>query len=348
MSVEKYQAERILAALRALTSNGYIKRDWFIDECRISPRTFDRFIADLRLYVPVIYDEKKRYYTIDRTKEAQRSEMLEEYKKLMIKDDFLLFYAFVRSMLKSRYFFPPFSTEDGTTSRPKDFEKVLNILKDLVEPIDRTVYDKVEYYVSGHYDLKKRPHYKEVIERIFNSFKTEVLLEFKYFKTTVKVQPLKLVFYNGKWYLIAYYFYKEGTAGEDAGMVRMYKLAHIKNSTLLRGEYFPLEETPEYSFSESFGLYMDEDVREAEINIYGTAAKDAPELVWHKDQITKQLKDKKGGTYARIRLKYPHNGGVELISRALSFGSNAEIVSPPELRKQWKAEIKKMAELFSK
>lgn len=42
MAVEKYQVERILAALRALTTNGYIKKEWFMDECRISPRTFDR------------------------------------------------------------------------------------------------------------------------------------------------------------------------------------------------------------------------------------------------------------------------------------------------------------------
>jgi predicted DNA-binding transcriptional regulator YafY len=272
--------------------------------------------------------------------------MLEQYKKLMIRDDFLLFYAFVRSMLKSRYFFPPFSTDDGTSSRPKDFEKVLDILKDLVEPLDRAVYDKVEYYISGHYDLKKRHHYKDVIERIFNSFKTEVLLEFRYFSSSVAVQPLKMVYYNGKWYLIAILI-RSSKPADETGRVRMYKLAHIKSSRLLNGEYFPFGSEPEYSFTESFGLYMDENVKEAEINIYGTAAADATELVWHKDQRTVQLTDKNGKKFTRICLRYPENGSVELVSRVLSFGTHAEIVSPKELRDQWTGEIKKMSEKYS-
>ncbi|MGD9707226.1 MAG: helix-turn-helix transcriptional regulator [Candidatus Delongbacteria bacterium] len=347
MAVEKYQVERILAALRALTTNGYIKKEWFMDECRISPRTFDRFIADLRLYIPVRYDDSKKYYEVDRTRKTERSDMLEQYKKLMIKDDFLLFYAFVRSMLKSRYFFPPFSTDDGTSSRPKDFEKVLDILKDLVEPVDRTVYDKVEYYVSGHYHLRRRPHYRAVMESILNSFKTEVVLGFRYFRSALTVQPLKLVYYNGKWYLIAWLI-SSTRPSEECGQVRMYKLAHIKSPKISHGEYFPLSEEPEYSFTESFGLYMDEDVKEAVVNLYGTAASDAPEIVWHKDQRTENFTDAKGKTCARIRLKYPEHGSVELVSRVLSFGTNAEIISPPDLRKQWQKKIKEMSAKFLK
>lgn len=49
MPVEKRQGDRLLAALHALTSSGYIRRESFMDECRISSRTFDRFISDLKL-----------------------------------------------------------------------------------------------------------------------------------------------------------------------------------------------------------------------------------------------------------------------------------------------------------
>ncbi len=347
MAVEKRQAERILAALRALTTNGYIKKEWFMDECRISTRTFDRFIADLRMYIPVKYDDRERLYEVDRSRDAKRTTMLEDFKELALKDDFLLFYAFVRSMIRSRYFFPPFSTDDGTTSRPKNFEKVLELLNELVDRPDRNLYERVEYYISGHYHLRRMHHYKEVIERIFNSMKTDVVLSFKYFSSELTVQPLKLVYYNGKWYLIAYLI-RSSRHSEECGQVRMYKLAHIKGSKLLHGEYFPLYEEPEFSFTESFGLYMDEDVKEAEVNLYGTAAADAPEIDWHKDQRTETFTGKDGKTCARIRLKYPEKGGVELVSRVLSFGTNAEIVSPPELRKKWLDEIKKMAEKFAK
>jgi predicted DNA-binding transcriptional regulator YafY len=346
---EKYQMERILAALKALTTAGCIKRESFMDECRISSRTFDRFIADLKLYVPVIYDDVKNRYVIDRTKAGQRTEMLEWYKKLMIKDDFLLFYAFVRSMIKSKYFFPPFSTEYGTSSQPKDFAKVLKMLEELVSPVDKRIYDKVEYFLSGHYHFRNRPHYKDVCGRIMNSFKTENLMKFDYFKSTIKVEPLKMVFYNGKWYMIAYLVESSKVPEEKCNVVRTYKIADIKNSELVKGEFYPVHEAePEYSFQNSFGIYMDEDIKKAVINIYGHAAHDAMEIVWHQDQFTRELKDGDGNKFTQISLDYPEKGGVELMSRVLSFGTNAEIVSPPELKKQWQNEIKAMGKKFLK
>lgn len=287
-------------------------------------------------------------YVVDRTQRDRRTEMLEYYKKIMIKDDFLLFYAFVRSMIHSRYFFPPFTSDSGTTSRPRDFEKVLDMLEDLVHPVDKAVYDNVEYYLSGHYHFRNRHHYKDVIQRILNSFKTECMIEFSYFNSKVKVMPLKLVFYNGKWYMIAYLVSSTRLDEEKCGIVRNYRVAYIKDSKLLHGEYFPDVEIPDYSFRNSFGIYMDEDVKRAVVNLYGTAANDALEIVWHKDQVTQMLRDKDGNEYAQISFDYPQNGSVEVISRVLSFGTHAEIVSPPELRKQWIAEIKKMAETFKK
>ncbi|MFA6654113.1 MAG: WYL domain-containing protein, partial [Candidatus Delongbacteria bacterium] len=70
--------------------------------------------------------------------------------------------------------------------------------------------------------------------------------------------------------------------------------------------------------------------------------------VWHKDQRTENFTDEKGKNCARIRLKYPEHGSVELVSRVLSFGTNAEIISPPELRKQWQKKIKEMSAKFLK
>jgi len=348
MPVEKYQAERILAALKALAVRGFIKRESFMDECRISSRTFDRFIADLKFYVPVRYNDVKGVYEVDRTQKDRRTEMLEYYKKIMIKDDFLLFYAFVRSMIESRYFFPPFETDSGISSQSKGFDKVLSMLKDLVHPADKAIYDKVEYYLSGHYSLRNRLHYKNVLEMILNSFKTECMLQFSYFYSNVKVMPLKLVFYNGKWYFIAYLSESSRMAKDKCGVVRIFRLAYIKKPELVHGEYFPEVEIPEYSFSRSFGIYMDEDVKKAVINLYGTAADDASEIVWHNEQFTQTLADKDGKKYAQISFDYPQNGCVEVISRVLSFGTHAEIVSPPELRKQWQDEIKAMSKNFTK
>ena len=349
MPTEKQTIERILEALSELTGNGYIRKNSFIEKCGISDRTFNRFIAELKYYVSVKYDSAKNLYVIDRTKEAQRTEMLEYYKKLIIKDDFLFFYAFVRSMIKSKYFFPPFATGEGTSSQPRDFAKVLAMLEDLVGPRDKKLYNKIEYYVSGNYNLRNRPHYKDVCGRIMNSFQTETILKFRYYSTILKVEPLKMVYYNGKWYLIAMLLESSRGTEDECNVVRTYKIAQIKNSELAAGEYFPYHsEKPEVSFQKSFGIYMDEDIKRAVINIYGTAASDAFEIVWHQEQFMRKLKDENGNMYVEISLDYPEKGGVELISRALSFGTHAEIVSPPELREQWQNEIKAMSEKFSK
>ncbi|MBN2857602.1 MAG: WYL domain-containing protein [Candidatus Delongbacteria bacterium] len=345
MAAEKYTIERVLAALTELTGRGHIIKENFIRDCGISERTFTRFIADLKIYLSVKYDRENDWYTIDRTKKEARTEMLDHYKKLMIKDDFLFFYAFVRSMINSKYFFPPYGTERLTSSEPRDYAKVLQILEELTDHRQRKLYKKIDYYVSGHYHLGNRPHYKEVCEKIISSMETENLLEYRYFRNTVKVQPLKLVYYNGKWYLAALYHGSDKKRGDSYNTVRIYKVAHIKNSRLLKGEYFT-SDVPDYSFTESFGIYMDEDIKRAVINIYGTAADDATELVWHQKQFTTVEKDSKGRKYVQIRIDYPENGSVELISRALSFGTSAEIVSPPALRKQWQDKIREMAEKF--
>jgi len=345
---EKQTIERILSALSELTGNGYIKKTSFMDDCKISERTFNRFIAELKYYISVKYDPCKNLYVIDRTKEAQRTEMLEYYKKLIIKDEFLFFYAFVRSMIYSKYFFPPFSTDQGASTQPKEFSKVLGMLEDLVGHQNKKIYDKIEYYISGHYDLGKTTHYKDVFSTIINSFQTETVMQFNYYRNIVKVEPLKMVYYNGKWYLIALLLESSKGAEEECNVVRNYKISQIKKSKLMTNEFFSYHENIEISFQNSFGIYMDEDIKRAVINIYGTAADEAMEIVWHQAQVTRKVKDKDGNEFAQIMLEYPERGSVELISRALSFGTNAEIVSPPELRKQWQNEIKAMSEKYLK
>ncbi len=345
MPTEKYTIERVLSALEELTSRGFISKDDFIKQCGISERTFSRFIGDLKIYLSVKYDREMDRYVIDRTKKEARTEMLEYYKKLLAKDDFVFFYAFVRSMISSQYFFPAFATKHIGSSQPRDFGSVLQILEELTDRRHKKLYKNIEYYITGHYHLGSRPHYKELCERIINSMQTENLMEFTYFRNRVKVQPLKIVYYNGKWYMIGLYLDSDKKRGDDYNTVRIYKAAHIKRSVLLRKEYYT-DDIPEYSFNESFGLYMDEDVKRAVINIYGTAADDATELVWHKNQFTTVERDVDGNKYVQIRIDYPEKGGVELISRALSFGTCAEIVSPPDLRKKWQNKIKEMCGKF--
>lgn len=345
MATEKFTIERVLAALTELTGKGYIRKESFIRDCGISERTFTRFIGDLRIYLSVKYDREKDRYVIDRTKKEARTEMLEYYKKLLVKDDFVFFYAFVRSMVNSQNFFPPYATKNIGSSQPRDFGSVLEILEELTDHRQKKLYRNIEYYISGHYHFGNRPHYKQICERIINSMQTETLMEFSYFRNKVKVQPLKLVYYNGKWYLAALYLESDKKRGDAYRTVRIYRAAHIKNSKLLKGEYFT-DDVPDYSFTESFGIYMDEDIKRAVINIYGTAADDATELVWHQKQFTTIEHDADGKKYAQIRLDYPEKGAVELISRTLSFGTNAEIISPPELRKQWQQKIREMSARF--
>ncbi len=63
---------------------------------------------------------------------------------------------------------------------------------------------------------------------------------------------------------------------------------------------------------------------------------------WHKDQIIDPVPDATDPD--AIDLSLPVHDWTEILGRALRCGANCEVLGPPEFRKLWQEEIKRMVE----
>mgnify|MGYP001768517504 CR=1 FL=1 len=343
---EKKTIERLMAAIKELSKKKYIDGKKFKKVHTITDRTFCRLISDLKTYVPVVYDQSKRKYVIDRNKNVEGDNILDMFEALNVENDLLFFYCFVKSMRDSQYFFPPVNTS-LEKNRVTDYDPILRTLEKLVPSEDKVLYDKIEYYISGHYKLSRKNHFHRLFEEILKSMKTGRLIKFRYNDATVKVEPLKLVYYNGKWFVIGYMVESTKRPASEWLAVRTYNFSHI-DSVMPTMEYFPEHDEIDTEFRGSFGFYMDDDViKKAVIRFYDAAVREAKETIWLPDQKNTTAKGTDGKEYCEFEIDYPEKGAVELISRVLSYGKNAEVISPPELRKAWFKHISDMYKRFS-
>jgi len=346
---EKKTIERLLLAMEKLNSKGELVSDRFCKESGISSRTFARLIQDLRnmLNIPLIYDIRKNVYMIDRSAVISKKDedILDTFSQLNSNNEMLFFYSFVKNIVESEYFFPPLNPKEKG-KKITDYSQILRVLEKFVPIQDRTISEYIEYYISDHYKLNMKLKFKNMMETILKGFKTKKLLSFTYNDAKLIVEPLKLVFYNGKWYLIGYF--TKSTRTSECNKVRTYNLSHIVNIRNTN-ENFPKHEQPDIDFKTTFGFFMDEEELTAVIRFYGKVViRDVKETVWFEGQKTSSGIDTDRGEYFQYEISYPKSGNVELIARILKFGRNAEIMSPPKLRERWIEEIIAMNEMISK
>ncbi|MDA3887176.1 MAG: WYL domain-containing protein [Candidatus Delongbacteria bacterium] len=346
--VEKKTIQRFILALSKLNTMGELHMNKFCDEANISSRTFKRLIQDLReiMDLPIVYDIKKNVYTIDRSAVLSRADedILETFDKLNTNNEMLFFYSFVKSLIECEYFFPPMNPKEKG-KKVSDYKDILRVLEKFVPEQDRNISDHIEYHISNHYKLNMKIKFKNMIENIITSLKTKKLLTYKYKGLRTIAEPLKIVHYHGKWYLMVYLVNKN-KAG-DTGVIRTYNLSHIENMTITK-DGFRKHKEKDTEIKNSFGIFMDDDIKTAVIRFYSDSViRAVEETVWSENQKSKKGEDQKKGKYFEYTIEYPASGSVEVISRVLGFGQFAEIISPDELRDNWVEKIKAMSELIT-
>ena len=337
---EKKTIERLLLAMEKLNSKGELVSNKFCKETGISSRTFKRLIQDLRnmLKIPLIYDIGKNVYTIDKSAIISKSDVdiLDVFSQLNSNNEMLFFYSFVKNIVESEYFFPPL-TPGKKGKKTTDYSQILRVLEKFIPEQDKGISKYIEYYISDHYKLNMKIKFKNMIEIILKGFKRKKLISFTYNNANLMVEPLKLVFYNGKWYMIGYFTKSSRT--NKCNKVRTYNLSHIVNITNTN-ENFTKHDQLDTNFKDSFGFFMDEEELTAVIRFYDEIViRDVRETIWLEGQKTTSGIDHNKGKYIQYEIAYPKSGNVELIARILKFGRNAEIISPPELKKRWIEEI---------
>ena len=145
-------------------------------------------------------------------------------------------------------------------------------------------------------------------------------------KTTRIIEPLTLINYQGRWYLLAWC-----TLRKD---YRIFHLARVLQADLGdRGTL--IESRPPENLNHSFGIFKGSPKYQAEILFTGYAAHLIRNQFWHNDQKVEQ-------TESGVILKIPVRDDREIIMKILQYGSQAQVLEPDELKVKIKEEIQKM------
>ncbi|MBN2790584.1 MAG: WYL domain-containing protein [Candidatus Delongbacteria bacterium] len=349
---DKKNLGRIALMLNTLISKGKLSKNEIMDSFigEISESSFKRSLKDLEelFNIPLFYDRKDHLYKIDKDREKN---MIEEtlfdkfnefYNELYTHNDILFFYSFVKSMINSEFYFPPINSKTQSKT-VTDYQPILRIMESVLSDKDKEISEKIEYHMSEHYKIEQKLKFGNMINTIIHSFENEMLVKFTYNNKDLLFEPIKLIHYTAKWYLIGIVI--ESSESIKSSKARMFNLSQISN--IFKTSYpYVVKKYEKLSYSDSFGIIMSSKTETATIRFYDPVNKSMSEILWFEKQKTTVSTDKNKGAYTQFELPYPVKASGELIGRVLRYGSYAEILSPATLREEWKEQIKKMYKMI--
>jgi len=147
-----------------------------------------------------------------------------------------------------------------------------------------------------------------------------------------EVDPYTLVFHKGGIYLIG------NAVGRS--LMRLFALERIRGVVLTRQRFeIPDSYQPEAHFSKAFGLVSDTTMK-VRVRFSEEIAHTIKDRIWMPRQ--KISTDRSG----RVLVEFEAAGRMELISWILSYGIHAEVMEPPELRKEVRRQVKEMRDMY--
>ncbi|MDD5285814.1 MAG: WYL domain-containing protein, partial [Desulfuromonadaceae bacterium] len=147
-----------------------------------------------------------------------------------------------------------------------------------------------------------------------------------------EVDPYTLVFHKGGIYLL-------GNAQNRSGM-RLFALERVRGVEVTRHRFeIPDSYQPEAYFSTAFGLVSDSPMK-VRVRFSSLIAHAVRDRIWMPGQNVST--DSEG----RVTIEFEATGQMELVSWILSYGMNAEVIGPPELRKEIRKHVKEMRQQY--
>lgn len=146
------------------------------------------------------------------------------------------------------------------------------------------------------------------------------------------VDPYTLVFHKGGVYLLGFAHNREG--------MRLFALERMRGVEVTRQRFeLPENYAPEEHFDSAFGLVSDTKMNVV-VRFSPDVAHAVRERIWRPGQ---KLKNEADGY---IRLEFEAAGEMELVSWILSYGAHAEVLEPPELRREVKRQVREMRQFY--
>ena len=306
--------ERVYFLHNQLSNNRYPNSRTLMEEFEISLPTARRDFAYLRdrLLAPVEFDQKKNgfYYT---------------------EDDFSLPFenspriVFLLGMLNR------LAEETGISNLPeiRQLEKRLTTMvgQDTIHITDaiHCEWVEVEYPDPKIFDT--------IIEAILKKRQLAISYRSPSRKNTKRtIEPLKLINYQGRWYLSAWCLLRDAH--------RTFHLARFIGAELTNKSRSAPEMSSQH-LDRSFGIFKGPPRYIAEILFTGTAAELVKNQVWHKDQKIFFEENK-------TTLQIPVHDDREIMMKILQYGSQAMVLKPNHLKQKIFNEIDQLFKIYER
>jgi len=146
------------------------------------------------------------------------------------------------------------------------------------------------------------------------------------------VDPYTLVFHKEGIYLLGY--------AHNRKAMRLFALERLRGIEVTRQRFEIFEGyEPEGYFKSAFGLVGDAPMR-VQVRFSPEIAHAVQERIWRPGQTVHC--DSEG----RVTIAFEAGGEMELVSWILSYGAHAEVLEPPELRREVKRQIREMRQFY--
>ncbi len=310
------QTERIFYIDRIIREHGGVSTHQVCEKFEVSSRQAKRDIEYLRnrLDAPIVWSRRRMRY-----------EYSEPWNSLKFADETSFFaLAFLKAIL-NRYAYVPVVSEE-----------TMKLLEEKIAGRYGAISNRVRYELPDMEIIDGGVAYTMCQALLDNS-----LLEISYTDakgewSVRRIVPLRLVNYAGKWYCIAF--------DEKTMQMRTFSVSRMADvrPAGLPNYVLPENDAIERYLSSSYGIFKGDVLGTATLRFFGGAARAVKIQQWHKDQ---QITLVTGvGDPDAIDLSIPVHDWTEILGRALRCGSNCEVLGPPEFRKLWEEEIKRMVE----
>ena len=314
---------RIIQIDEMLRGGSYVKIASLVRKFGVSQRTVERDFERLRddLNAPLEYDKSKNMYHYTDPTFSVPNVILTEGELFTVSALLPLMEQYKNTPLESSF---------------------KNIMKKLVDFLPDTVSVNSSF-LNQDISFISDPLPKigeNIFNMIFKAIKSSKVLSIKY-QSYKSQQPkektfnaYKVICQKGNWYVFGF--------EHETSDFRIYSLARIQNAQLQNDSFrVPQDFDIKKHIDLELGIWNNPDrFEEYEILFAKETSRYVLEREWHKDQIIEQNED---GT---VLLKFKSNQSQMIYTWLLSFGNNATVIKPPELREKIRAECEKVAEKY--
>ncbi len=311
------QFERIYYIDKAIHEKGSVTTREVATRFGNSERQIKRDIEYMRERVdmPLIYDYEKRGYCYEK-----------EYSLLRYSDEkALIFFSLLRSILHNKEMLPLVDVE------------ALKIVESSMSSDYRDISNKITYTTT----IADPPNYT-IFSQCCSALKDNVAITIAYLDSQNNpsmrtVEPLHLISYSNKWYMVAWDLTKQD--------LRSFHLGRIQSimQTNLPIVNRDLDQRVASYMSAGFGIFNGEETFNVTIELYSPASHAVRQQVWHaKQRLTTRI-DERGELVVVLEVPTTHYN--EILSKILSFGSLAKPLYPDEFVALWKEKVSDLAQL---